>query len=286
MMHKLLSLYGLKFHPFRPGLPVEALFPLPDIDRFCRRIELTLADGGFAMITGEPGTGKSATLRLLASRLEQQRDVVVGTIDHPQSGVSDFYRELGELFGVPLTPRNRWGGFKALRQCWSDHIASTLMRPVLLVDEAQDMQAAVFNEIKTLSSQSFDSQQLLCVIFAGDGRLLDRLRAPELLPLNSRIRRRLTLGYTERDALTACLDHVLDEAGNPALMTTELKTTLAEHAAGTLRTMMDHAEDLLFHAADNDIEQLDEKLFFDVFHPPAKPSSKAKTRGARTRSRK
>ena len=285
MKQELLSLYGLKFNPFRAGLPIEALFPLPEIDRFCRRIELTLADGGFAMITGEPGMGKSAALRLLSSRLERQRDVVVGTIDHPQSGVSDFYREVGELFGVSLTPRNLWGGFKALRQLWSDHVASTLMRPVLLVDEAQQMQGAVFNEIKTLSSKSFDSQQLLCVVFAGDSRLLERLRQADLRPLDSRIRRRLALGYTERDALLACLDHVLEEAGNPALMTTELKTTLAEHAAGNLRTMMGHAEELLFVAADSKLEVLDEKLFFDAFHPSAK-STIANKRAAKSRSPK
>src|SRR5829696_6355896 len=139
MNQKLLSSYGLKFHPFRPDVPVEALFTVPNVDAFCRRIEFGLADGGFVMVTGDPGTGKSVALRLIAQRLRALRDVVVGSIDHPQSRVSDFYRELGDVFGVPLTTHNRWGGFKALRSRWSDHIAQTLMRPVLIVDEAQEM---------------------------------------------------------------------------------------------------------------------------------------------------
>ena len=38
-MSKLLSLYGLKFHPFRPDVPPEALFTTPAVDSFVRRIE-------------------------------------------------------------------------------------------------------------------------------------------------------------------------------------------------------------------------------------------------------
>ena len=106
-MSKLLSLYGLKFHPFRPDVPPEALFTTPAVDSFVRRIELGIADGGFAMLTGDPGTGKSIALRLLAERLRALPDVLVGTVEHPQSRTMDFYRELGDLFGVPLAAHNR-----------------------------------------------------------------------------------------------------------------------------------------------------------------------------------
>lgn len=270
---KLLSLFGLKFHPFRPEIPEEALHHTAAVDAFCSRVEFTVGDGGFVLVTGEPGSGKSVALRLLAQRLRGLRDVVVGTVDHPQSRVSDFYRELGDIFGVPFPSHNRWAGFKTLRSRWGEHISTTLMRPVLIIDEAQEMLATVFGELRMLTSKDFDSRSLLCVVLAGDGRLPERLRAPELLPLGSRIRRRLVLEHAGRDQLCACLDHVLDAAGNPALMTTELKATLAEHAAGNYRVMMNIADELLVAAADLDRSQLDEKLYFDVFQTPA-PKSK------------
>ena len=92
MTTKLQTLYGLKFNPFRADIPIDALYITPTVDAFIRRVELGIAGGGYVMVTGEPGTGKSAALRLLAQRLSQMRDVMVGTIEHPQSRTMDFYR--------------------------------------------------------------------------------------------------------------------------------------------------------------------------------------------------
>ena len=87
---KLQTLYGLRSHPFRPDVPLEALHATPAVDALIRRVEVGIADGGFVMITGDPGTGKSVALRLLADRLPRLPDVLVGAIEHPQSRTSDF----------------------------------------------------------------------------------------------------------------------------------------------------------------------------------------------------
>lgn len=268
MNPKLQALYGLKFHPFRADIPTEALFVTPVVDAFCRRVEFSLTDGGFAMVTGDPGSGKSIALRVLEDRLRRRQDLIVGTIERPIGRASDFYRELGDIFGVSLHGHNRWAGFKTLREKWSEHIATTLTRPVLIVDEAQEMISGVFTELRLLSSKNLDARSLLCVVFAGDGRLPDRFRTPDLLPLGSRIRRRLKLEPAGRDELAACLDHLLDAAGAPQLMTTELRTTLAEHAAGNYRVLMNLSDELLTVAAERDLPRLDEKLFLEVFATP------------------
>ncbi len=276
MNKKLLALYGLKWNPFSPELPTEALHVVPKVESFCWRVEQGLIrEGGFAMITGDPGNGKSVVLRLLAERLGQLRDLSVGVISHPSSNLSDFYREMGDLFAVELRPSNRWGGFKALRERWLAHLDGTLMRPVLLVDEAQEMHPGVLSELRLLSSAQFDSRNLLSVVLAGDGRLNTKLRRDELLPLGSRIRTRLTMEYAGREELATCLNHLLATAGNAGLMTQELKTVLCDHAVGNYRVLTGMAAELLATAAQRELTLLDEKLFLEVFAAPSSRSQQA-----------
>jgi hypothetical protein len=63
--------------------------------------------------------------------------------------------------------------------------------------------------------------------------LPEHLRSPELLPLCSRIRRRLALDYPSREELLARLDHLLVAAGNPSLMTSELRANPRKWARST-----------------------------------------------------
>ena len=262
-----LSLWGLKWNPFSPELPSEALLVTPRIEHFAWRVEQLVQEGGFAMITGESGTGKSVALRIVASRLQAMRDVVVGAIERPQSKSSDFYRELGDIFGVKLTPANRWGGFKALRERWKAHLASSRIRPVILIDEAQEMPGEVLAELRLLSSADFDATSLLTVVLSGDGRLLELLRQDNLVPLGSRIRTRLVIEAATRDELLDLLSHALSSAGNAALMTAQLKDTLVDHSAGNYRVLMSLAGELLAYGMVKDIKQLDEKAYLEVFEP-------------------
>ena len=276
---KLLALYGLKWNPFSPELPTEALLAGTKVDSFCARVEHGLVrEGGFALISGEPGSGKSVVLRLLAERLARQRGLVVGVLSHPSSRVADIYRELGELFGVELRPHNRWFTFKTLRERWLAHMHDTGMRAVLLIDEAQELLASVLAELRLLASTEFDSRAVLSVVLAGDHRLSDKLRHEDLRPLGSRIRLRLAMDTATGEELNACLTHLLERAGNPTLMTEALKSTICDHALGNYRAMTTIAANLLTVAVERELPQLDEKLYFEVFAPEGRKLLRAGAR--------
>ena len=269
MNKKMLALYGLKWNPFAPDVPVEALHVTPRTASFCWRVQQLVGEGGFALVTGAPGAGKSVTLRILAERLSQQRDVKIGLCSRPQANLADFYREMGDLFGVELRPHNRWAGAKVLRERWQTHIDAALARPVLVVDEAQEMLSTVLSELRLLCSTKFDSHILLTVVLAGDGRLLERLRSDEFLPLASRMRVRLAIERATPDELQEYLRQALHKAGAVKLMTPELIATLCDHAQGNLRALMNMAGELLVCAAEREARQIDEKLFLETCSPPA-----------------
>jgi type II secretory pathway predicted ATPase ExeA len=126
------------------------------------------------------------------------------------------------------------------------------------------MRPQVLSELRLLSSARLDSHILLTVVLAGDGRLVERLRSDEFLPLDSRIRVRLPMERATPDVLQACLRHLLAEAGAPALMVPEVIATLADHAQGNLRSLMIMADELLAAAAERKAERIDEVLLFEA----------------------
>jgi general secretion pathway protein A len=282
---KLSALYGLKWNPFLEDIPVEALCETPRLKHFAWRIEDLVMHGGFALVTGDVGAGKSAALRMLSQKLAPLRDVIVGEVTRPQSRITDFYRELGDLFGVPVSTSNRWGAYKTVRAKWQEHIQQTLFRPVLLVDEAQEMSPLLLAELRLLGSTKLDTCTIVTVILCGDRRLEDKLRTPELLPVASRIRTRLVLDAEPSDVLGTMLRHVLTTAGNAALMTDELQRTVCEHAAGNRRVLMNLCNELLVLAVAKNAKRLDESVYLELTsadHRPARaPTSTARAKPAR-----
>jgi len=271
---QLLAYYGLKWNPFLPSIPVEALWHPPRMSSFIFRLENMIMNGGFALISGEPGLGKSKTLQIIAHQFNKLDEVIVGVMERPQSSVSDFYREMGVLFGVNLSPANRYGGFKDLRNRWKNHVKTTLFRPILLIDEAQEMLTGCLNELRLLNSVDFDSQNLLTTVICGDDRLPERFRTRTLVSLGSRMQFRLKLDPYTSDDLLDYMGHCLNQAGAPHLMTKTLIKTLVDHCAGNLRVLNNMAAELLASGIEKELSQLDEKLFIEVFsrQPPNKKS--------------
>ena len=273
---KLSALYGLKWNPFLPDIPVEALCKSPRFDHFAWRIEDLVMHGGFALVTGDPGAGKSAVMRLLAERLSALREVVVGEVTRPQSRITDFYREVGDLFGLAVSTSNRWGAYKTVRAKWQDHIKQTLFRPVLLIDEAQEMSAPLLAELRLVGSTHLDTSTIVTVILCGDRRLEAKLRTPDLLPIDSRVRTRLVLETETADTLGAMLRHILTAAGNPTLMTDELQRTLCEHAAGNRRLLMNLCGDALALGVSKNAKRLDEGLYLEMTGAEQRPAPRPK----------
>jgi type II secretory pathway predicted ATPase ExeA len=273
-LDKRLARFGLSANPFTPATPPAFCHLTPEMQHVLSRCQHLVGQGGFALITGETGTGKSTLLRCLHARLQERDELVLGVLSRPQASLADFYRELGALFGVTLTPHNRWAGAQVLRERWSTHWGTTNLRPVLFLDEAQDMRVAVLNELRLLTTAALDTDALLTVFLAGDQRLVEQFQTPELLPLASRLRIQYRTGPAKPEELRLVLDHLLAQAGNRKLMTDGLKATCVEHACGNRRVLIHLGAELLDAALeDHDCESLDEQLFTRVVRPQQAPGA-------------
>ena len=83
--------------------------------------------------------------------------------------------------------------------------------------------------------------------------------------------------------LAELLRQGMAKAGNAKLMTPELVITLSEHASGNVRTLMHMADELLAVGTEREVQQLDEKLYLEVFAVPASPRDRAAEKRGRRR---
>lgn len=279
---KMLSTYGLKWNPFQPGVPAETLYPRKDVSSFIWRVENLVMDGGIAMISGDPGYGKSVALRMIDGHLRGMRDLTVASIARAPSGLPDIYRELSDIFGVSFRVSNRYSGFQALRKKWRHHIESTLLRPVLLIDEAQSMQTIALSELRHLLSDEFDSKRILTVVLCGDLRLFERLKEQELLPIARRIRSQLVMGPLPDNEMKKMLEHALLSAGNQQLMSKGVIDTIVTHSLGNPSTMMNTSDELLARAMATEKMEINEKIFFELYEAPKTRPSKSGAPGRRS----
>ena len=223
-------------------------------------------------------------LSILAASLATQRDVTVGVISRPQANIADFYREMGELFGVELRPHI---ASPARKSCDSAGRPTSRAhcpgRPVLVVDEAQEMQSSVLAELRLLTSA--DPRELQYPADRGARRRRTARRTPALrgvpparqpragAPAD---RTRIAAGPAGVPAATPCTG-----PSAPTLMTAEVIAAICDHAQGNPRALMIMAAELLEAAAQREARQIDETLFFEICAVPATSEAKAATRRRR-----
>lgn len=266
----ILAKYGLRWNPFLPDVPPEALYKTKQVGDFCWRVEHIVLDGGFALITGDPGVGKSAAIRIVAEHLGKIPELSVKPLALVKCGLRDFYRELAQLYEIDVSISNRFGNFNKLRERWIAQIRNKFFRPVLIIDEAQDMLPDVLLELRLLGSINFDSRCILGTVLAGDRRLTEKLSTPALLPLKSRVRAQLFVDESTSADLVEILRHALEQAGAPDLVTPGLRKALVDNSMGNPRAMMNLANEILGVAAQRGDKQLTEEVFFELHKNAAK----------------
>jgi hypothetical protein len=165
-------------------------------------------------------------------------DVMLSVIERLQSKSPDFYRELDNIFVLKLALHNSYCGFKALRERWKGHLASSRLWLVLLIDEPQEIRPDVLSELRILCNADLDATLLLTVILSEDSRLLELLRHEDLVLLGTRVCIRLMTEATLYKELLELLQHALQNAGNVWLITAEFMKMVVDHSVGNYRLLM------------------------------------------------
>jgi general secretion pathway protein A len=203
--------YGFREKPFSLTPDPKYLYLSPRHAEAFAHLEFGRRErGGFIVITGEVGTGKTTLARYFLSKLgpETQSAVVL----YPALSAAELMRAtLDDLHVKPKGPSLK-NLVDALHKFLLEARAAG-RNVVLLIDEAQDLSAEVLEQIRLLSNLETDTEKLIQIILMGQPELRDLLAQYDLRQLAQRVTARYHLGPLDESETGAYVRHRIGVAG-------------------------------------------------------------------------
>jgi general secretion pathway protein A len=170
------------------------------------------SDGGFVLLTGEVGAGKTTICRCLLEQVPDACDMAY--IFNPKLTVVELLSTICDEFGIAYPQGN------TSIKLFVDFINAYLLeshargrRAVLIIDEAQNLSADVLEQMRLLTNLETHKRKLLQIILLGQPELAVMLERPELRQLSQRIIARYHLGALNKKEVAAYVRHRLEISG-------------------------------------------------------------------------
>ncbi|HXD40493.1 MAG TPA: AAA family ATPase [Ramlibacter sp.] len=195
------SYFGLKQAPFSIAPDPRYLFMSERHREALAHLLYGLGGGGgFVLLSGEIGTGKTTVCRLFLDQVPANCNVAY--IFNPKLTVIELLQSVCDEFHIPVQPRD---GLPPTVKDYLDPLNQFLLEAhaagrnnVLIIDEAQNLSAEVLEQLRLLTNLETSERKLLQIILIGQPELRSMLARPELEQLAQRVIARYHL-----DALTA-----------------------------------------------------------------------------------
>ena len=168
--------------------------------------------GGFVLLTGEIGTGKTTVCRGLLERMPQDCDVAF--IFNPKLTVEELLSTICDELRItyPHTATTVKQFIDRLNAYLLDAHARG-RKTLLIIDEAQNLSTDVLEQVRLLTNLETNRRKLLQIILLGQPQLRDMVKRPELQQLAQRIIARYHLGSLSKPEVAAYVAHRLAVAG-------------------------------------------------------------------------
>lgn len=162
--------------------------------------------GGFIVVTGEIGAGKTTLCRALLSHLDE--DTLVAFIFNPTLSALELLKSINEDFGIPSKGTTKKELIDELNQFLLDKRKEG-KNTVLIIDESQSLDGEVLEQVRLLSNLETETEKLLQIILIGQPEFRHILEQPRLLQLNQRVTVRYHLKALSPDETAEYVHHRL-----------------------------------------------------------------------------
>lgn len=190
--------------------------------------------GGFAMLTGEVGTGKTTVARAILASLPGKTRA--GMILNPTFSDLELLEAICDEFEVSYPKK---ATLKKLTQVLHEFLLAEHAQGIqvlLMIDEAQHLAPDVLEQLRLLTNLETESHKLLKVLLIGQPELQEKLRLPQLRQLAQRITGRYHLLPLNEEQTADYIRFRIEQAsGNPELFNRKACQWIAEQTHGIPR---------------------------------------------------
>ncbi len=229
------NFYGFREPPFRITPDPRFLYRNPCYEEAAAALAYGIDHRkGFLSLVGEAGTGKTTLLRYLLDHLSAGTRTVL--LLHPTVSFEEILEYILMELGVPVDGARKLVLLQRLNEFLLEHTRSG-GNVVLLIDEAQDLDARVLEELRLLSNLETGSEKILQILLAGQPELEAKLAQPNLRQLRQRIAMHVRLRPLAPGEVVSYVHTRLEHAGSPdrELFTTDALARVAEVTGGIPR---------------------------------------------------
>lgn len=189
--------YGMDYNPFVKEIDSGKLFESNDYRQMKSRLNFLIENHGIGLFMGDPGMGKTSSMRSVIDSLDASRYKVIYICMTTVTPL-DFYKALNDELGLEDSTRKT----VLFRQIQDEIISLSHdhVNVVIVIDEAQLLAKSVLTELTLLMNFNLDSEDCCTLILIGLPAVEKTLRAKILLPLRQRINMHYTLtGFTAEE---------------------------------------------------------------------------------------
>ncbi len=234
-----MNLYQEYFHfekaPFSISPNPHCLFMSQGHREALTQMKLGLQQsGGFILLTGEVGTGKTTLCRKLLMELDERFQIAL--IPNPQLDSDAMLEAIADAFGFELpVAESRHRQLRAFEEKLKQaHQVNQHM--VVVIDEAQNLSYEVLEMLRLLTNVETDTEKMLQIVLVGQPELLTLLTSARLRQLNQRVTARYHLGaLSQKDVFDYVKFRVVAAGGDPCIFTRGAIRQLYRLSLGTPR---------------------------------------------------
>ena len=247
MTNKIMNFFGFKALPFSKQIPSHELYKSKSLHEVFSLIDLSLKNEDFALITGTAGSGKSSALRYFVSQLDP------AVYPHVYITAEDY--KIGAIAKLLLSGLNfstPYQGFSALHRVKSEikrlHTTQN-HKPILIIDEAQQLSIETLLSIKNLANYEMDSACMMLIVLCGQFELINKIKNAKLESLRRRIRIQYKLEAMSLEECSKYIKYHMKRSGvERPVFSDEIIAEIFQISQGIVSNVNNICFDLIVHA--------------------------------------